>query len=51
MFMTEQFVLYHMMQFQKMKHIVAKYFEIKSTAKKVNKHLCFDKKDKWEIGN
>ena len=37
--MTEQFVLYQMMQFQKFKHFVAKYFETKSMAKKINKHL------------
>ena len=37
-YMTEQFVPYHMMQFQKLKHIMAKFFETKSMAKKVNKH-------------
>ena len=37
--MTEQFVPYHMMQFQKLKHLVAKYFETKSTVKKSKQTL------------
>ena len=37
--MTEQFVPHHMMQFQKLKHVVARYFKTNSTAKKSKQTL------------
>ena len=58
--MSDQFVPYHMMQFQKLKHVVTRYFDTKSSEKSkqiqrqpgafIQMQICFLTKRKKKIG-